>query len=83
MKRAYLYRITPGTTAQAIDNPSFGPQPVDLLGHLKDLAEIHDLKAVIVNRRLAVTIPDDVLEVVWLIATKGLATPFLTYFPAA
>ncbi|WP_292062728.1 hypothetical protein [Brevundimonas sp. UBA7664] len=83
MKRTYLYRIAPGTTAQAIDNPSVGPQPVDLLRHLEDLADIHDLRAVIVNRRLAVTIPDDTMEVVWLVATKGLATPFLIYSPAA
>lgn len=83
MKRTYLYRITPGTTAQAIDNPSVGPQPVDLLGHLKEIADGLDLRAVIVNRRLTVTIPDDMTELVWLVATKGLATPFLIYFPAA
>lgn len=82
MKRTYLYRITPGTTAQIIENPSVGPQPVDLRDHLKDLADIHDHRAVIVNRGLAVTTPDEMIEMVWLIATKGLANPYLIYRPA-
>jgi|JI7StandDraft_1071085.scaffolds.fasta_scaffold371217_2 hypothetical protein len=83
MKRSYLYRITPGTTAQAIDDPSVGPQPVDLLLHLKEIADGLDLRPVVVNRIITVTVPDEMTELVWLIATKALATPVLIYVPAA
>lgn len=83
MATSYLYRIRPGSTAQAILDVNVGPEPVDLFDHLLTLAQGMGLRAIGTRPTLTVTAwtPHD--ELAWTLASAGLAGSILTWTPAA
>ena len=83
MARCFKYRITPGATAQVINDVNVGPEPEDLLDHLKEIATGLGHRAVAVRPHLTIRIENIRDEPFWMAATMGLAEPLLIFRPNA